>query len=349
MQKGHIYTRFRMFRGPFRLLFILLLCVYVIIPAANKKGGGFRLSEAFAPVPAEEARIFHRTNLFERFHTPSSRKLMEVLYPSETGDFSLTPPPESPAAEEDGKPISAPEKETVVYRLDISKKLPVRSVTDPNDKAADRLREAFLKYLNDHPEKIPLVQKKKSVDYRPYVKPTYGDPKMHAFFKAEQRLEDEEQKFWEDEIRERSAFINAENNFFKLLGKSEQRRILQDGAIVMKAPLDEKDIRNAAFAAVVKNRLKRRKLNIPDDEFFIYLNALKTAEKNGKPSVYVFNNSKGYRIVYPENYFPAPDERLDLSVLRPSQKAAAETEFQNYKEKTGVLPKRRNEERARRF
>lgn len=331
-----------MFRGSFRLLFILLLCVYVIIPAVNKKGGNFRLSDVLppAPAPADDGRIFHRTDLFERFHTPSSRKVMNALYPAETDDFSLTPLPDGLATEENGEPITAPEKETVVYRLDITKKLPERSVINPNDKASDRLREAFLKYLRSRPEKIPTVQRKKNVSYRPYVKPERGSAEMQSFFKIEQRLEDEELKYWEDEIRERAAFINAENNFFKRLSKSEQRRILQNGAVVIKAPLSEKDIRNAAYAAVVKNRLKRRKLDVSDDEFFIYLNALKTAEKNGKPSVYAFNNSKGYRIVCPENYFPAPEERLDFSSLPPSLRAAAEIEFQNYKKKTGVLQKR---------
>lgn len=318
--------------SSFRLLFILLLLVYVIIPSVNKKDGKLTFKIPDFQKQTVEPQIYSRTNLFERFHTPMSKKIMTALYPAENdvtanlninNDFSFS--------------SNSNSDENITYRLDISKNLPVRSVTNPNDKASERLREAFLHYLKQRPDKIPFVTKKRSVSYRDYEYPERGSTEMHEFFKAEQKLEDEDLKFWEDKLREQAAFINAENQFFKRLNKAQQRRILKNGAIVIKAPPSEKDIKNAAYAAVIKNRLKRRNIKIADNEFFIYLNALKTAEKKQKPSVYAFNNEKGYRIVYPENYFPNPDEALDASVLPPSQRAVAQIEFQNYKKKTGVI------------
>lgn len=318
--------------SSFRLLFILLLLVYVIIPSVNKKDGKLTFKIPDFQQQTVEPQIYSRTNLFERFHTPMSKKIMTALYPAENdvtanlninNDFSFS--------------SNSNSDENITYRLDISKNLPVRSVTNPNDKASERLREAFLHYLKQRPDKIPFVTKKKTVSYRKYKYPERGSTEMHEFFKAEQKLEDEDLKFWEDKLREQAAFINAENQFFKRLNKTQQRRILQNGAIVIKAPPGEKDIKNAAYAAVIKNRLKRRNIKIADNEFFIYLNALKTAEKKQKPSVYAFNNEKGYRIVYPENYFPKPDEALDASALNPSQRAVAQIEFQNYKKKTGVI------------
>ena len=263
--------------SSFRLLFILLLLVYVIIPSVNKKDGKLTFKIPDFQQQTVEPQIYSRTNLFERFHTPMSKKIMTALYPAENdvtanlninNDFSFS--------------SNSNSDENITYRLDISKNLPVRSVTNPNDKASERLREAFLHYLKQRPDKIPFVTKKRTVSYRKYKYPERGSTEMHEFFKAEQKLEDEDLKFWEDKLREQAVFINAENQFFKRLNKTQQRIILQNGAIVIKAPPGEKDIKNAAYAAVIKNRLKRRNIKIADNEFFIYLNALKTAEKKTK-------------------------------------------------------------------
>ncbi len=303
-----------------------------------------------------------RTDRFEQFHTETSKILMKKLYPA---DFSEDAPPahrnkptrrhkltlsDIPTRQQEDTSTDMPEPsdlspaEEARPRIDITGTLPKRTSNNPDNKAGERLRQSYLAFLRRNPEKIPFAVERQPPFYRPYVAPQRGSAKMHEFFRQEQRLDDEELQKWEDEIRERARFINAENEYFKRLKISEQKRILGNDTITFKPPLSEKEIRNAAFTAVVKQRLKRRKIHIPENEFFIYFNALKTAEKARKPSIYTFENADGFRIVYPENYFPEPDERLDLSLLTPAQKAKAEEQFRKYKITTGVISRPRHPE-----
>ena len=287
-------------------------------------------------IPDDEAgSIVNRTDRFERFHTETSRILMNKLYPSDLSEDNLpdTLMPRSTSTSGGLRP-----------RIDITGTLPKRTSNDPENKAGERLRQSYLAYLKKNPEKIPFAVEKKDPVYRPYVLPQRGSSEMHEFFRQEQRSDDEEQQKWEDEIRERARFINAENKYFERLTKSERKRILDGGKLTIKPPLSEKEIKDAAAVAVVRQRLKRRKIHIPENEFFLYFNAWKTAEKTRKPSIYTFENTDGFRIVYPENYFPDPDERLDLSLLTPSQKAKAEEQFRKYKITTGVISRSRRPE-----